>query len=63
MQRNLGSVHEYRTEGITKADEREGENGIGGGIEVGGRIGKRGTGPGRVEERRVKQGNPEELWT
>ena len=49
----MGSVHEYRTEGITKADEREGENEIGGGIEVGGGIGKRATGPGRVEERRV----------
>ena len=35
MQRNLGSVHEYRTEGITKADEREGENGSGAGSKSG----------------------------
>ena len=36
---NLKSVHMDHTERVTRTEEREGENGIGGGIEAGGGIG------------------------
>ena len=31
------SVHAHRTEGVIRSEEREGVNGVGGGIRVGGR--------------------------
>ena len=36
----LGSVHMNHTKEVTRAEEREGANVVGGGIEVGGGIGR-----------------------